>query len=78
LSEVAPFLVDEAGQPLPPEALPADLSEQALATGLATNAGGSPRLILEELFVFAGRCVPLVRGGEECGFYTQMSVDRTD
>jgi hypothetical protein len=68
LSDVAPFLVDEAGQPLPPEVLPADLSEQVLATGTATNVSGSPRLILEELFVFDGQCVPLVRGGEECGY----------
>jgi hypothetical protein len=78
LADVAPFLVDEARQPLPPEALPADLSEQVLATGTATSAGDSPRLILEELFVFDGQCVPLSRGGEECGFYTQMSVDQTD
>jgi hypothetical protein len=68
LSVVAPFLVDEAGQPLTPESLPIELSEQVLATGMATNAGGSPRMILEELFVFDGQCVPLVGGGEECGY----------
>ncbi len=68
LSEVAPFLVDEAGQSLTPESLSIDPSEQVLATGTATTAGGSPRLTLEELFVFDGPCIPLVGSGEECAY----------
>jgi hypothetical protein len=68
LSKVAPYPVDEAGQPLTPEALSIGLSEQVLATGMATNACGSPRMILEELFVFDAQCVPLVGGGGECGY----------
>jgi hypothetical protein len=68
LTQTIPFLVDEMGNPLKAEALPADPGEDVLVKG-SLQSVDPPRLTLTELFVHKGDCVMVSGRQETCSFW---------